>query len=203
MTFYAIQIEQCPGFGWQGGAEFDTLIRSLESGRNRRRPRRYVGLHRYVSPMNNIPIQAARAIKKVHMAMLGSAHTFLHWDYLDNEAIAEPFGTGDGATAVFQLIKTYDPGGGATYVRDITKPDDDVVIYVNGVADPSASVDPLTGLVDFGSPSPGIGAVLTWGGHHYVCVRFNRDDLPFTIDNKSGTVFVTNGSLELIEELNE
>jgi uncharacterized protein (TIGR02217 family) len=153
--------------------------------------------------MNNIPVEAARAIKKVHMAMLGMAHTFLHWDYIDNEATQEPFGTGDGGTGIFQLIKTYDPGGGATYERIITKPDDDVLIYIDGVIAPDAVVDPLTGLVDFGSPVPDIGAALTWSGHFHVCVRFNRDDLPFSIDNKSGTVFITNGSLELIEELNE
>ena len=27
-------------------------------------------------------------------------------------------------------------------------------------------------------------------------VRFNRDDLPFSIDNVSNTVYITNGSLE-------
>lgn len=203
MTFYAIQIEQCEGFGWQGGAEFDTLIRNLENGRNRRRPKRYIALHRYIAPMNNIPAAAARAIKKVHMAMLGMAHTFLYEDPLDNEAIDEPFGVGDGVTSVFQLIKTYDPGGGATYERDITKPAEDVVISVNGTPEPLIVPDPVTGLVDFGSSPPGMSDVLTWSGHHFVCVRFNRDDLPFTIDNKSGTAYITNGSLELIEELNE
>lgn len=213
MTFYAIQIEQCPGFGFEGGAEFDTLIRQLQNGRNRRKPNRYVGLHRYISPMSNIPVEAARAIKRVHMAMLGMAHTFLHIDYIDFEADDEEFGIGDGAENIFQLKKTYDPGGGATYERDITKPDVNgeissngdgglpIVIKVNGTPT-SASVSATTGQVIFGA-APANGAILTWTGRHYVCVRFNRDDLPFSIDNKSGTVFITNGSLELIEELNE
>lgn len=201
MTFYAIQIEQCPGFGWQGGPEFDTLIRQLENGRNRRRPKRYVAIHHYLAPMNNIPVTAARSIKQVFMAMLGSAHTFLFWDDLDNEAVAEPLGTGDGVTTSFQLKMTYDPGGGATNERDITKPDDDVVAYVNGV--PAAGTySSTTGIFTF-TVAPANGTALTWSGHFYICVRFNRDDLPFSIDNKSGTVFITNGTLELIEELNE
>jgi len=213
MTFYATTIPPVPGFGWQGGAEFDTLIRQLNNGRNRRLPRRTIGLHRYVCPMKNIPRAAALQIKRVHMAMLGSAHTFLHLDYLDFEAEAEEFGTGDGSTVAFQLKKTYDPGGGATYERDITKPDVDgdisvngdaglpLVVYVSGV-ETAATVDPATGIITFAAP-PALGASLTWTGRHYVCVRFNRDDLPFSIDDKSGTVFITNGTLELIEELNE
>lgn len=203
MTFYAVQIASVPGFGWQGGAEFDTLVRQLDNGRNRRKPLRYVALHRYVAPMNNIPIEAARAIGKVHKAMFGMAHTFLHWDYLDNEAVDEVFGTGDGSTTVFQLKKTYDPGGGATYVRDITKPDAGVSIKKAGVLQTSGvSYSQTTGRVTFTS-APALGASLTWSGHHFVCVRFNRDDLPFSIDEKSGDVYITNGSLELIEELTE
>ena len=73
--------------------------------------------------MKNIPLTAAQAIKRVHMAMLGSAHTFLHIDYLDCDASDEPFGTGDGVTTAFTLKKTYNPGGGATYERDIIRPD--------------------------------------------------------------------------------
>lgn len=201
--FYPIQIEECPGFGWEGGAEFATLIRQQENGRNRRKPTRYIGLHRYVAPFDNIPLQAAQNIKKVHLAMLGMAHTFLHWDYLDNEAVDEEFAVGDGTTKIFQLKKTYDPGGGATYERDITKPDDDVVVSVSGVVQSAGvSYSQTTGLVTF-TAAPAFGASLTWSGHHFVCVRFNRDDLPFTIDSKSKTAFITNGSIELIEELTE
>ena len=214
MTFYAVQIEAVPGFGWQGGGEFDTLIRPMQSGRNKRKARRDVVLHRYVCPFNNIPVTAARNIAKVHKGMRGMLHTFLHVDRLDYIATDEVFGTGDGVTTVFQLKKTYDPGAGATYPRDITKPDITgaitgdsgepgvalVIKKAGVVATPTISA--TAGTVTFSS-APAIGASLTWSGRFYVCVRFNRDDLPFTIDNKSGTVFITNGSLELIEELSE
>lgn len=208
MTFYAIQIEEVPGFGWQGGPEFDTLIRYLSNARNKRKPRRQAVLHRYVCPFKNIPITAARNIKRVHMGMWGSLHTFLHHDRLDDTASGEVFGTGDGTTTEFQLVKTYAPGAGASYERIITKPD------VNGVLGggvPVAMVDgtpaeatfnAATGVVTF-DVAPGVAAELSWSGMHFVCVRFNRDDLPFSIDNKSGTVFITNGTLELIEELSE
>lgn len=208
MTFYAIQIEECPGFGWQGGPEFDTLIRAITSGRNLRKARRPVVLHRYVCPFNNIPAQAYRNIKRVHMGMWGMLHTFLHWDRLDDTAENEVFGAGDGVETEFQLIKTYDPGGGATYDRVITKPDvtgvlggGPVVISVDGTPT-AATVSALTGMVTF-SVAPADEAELSWSGMHFVCVRFNRDDLPFSIDNRSGTAYITNGSLELVEELTE
>lgn len=212
MTYYAIEIEQCPGFGFQGGPEFDTLIRPLENGRNRRKPRRYIGLHHYTSPMNNISVEAARAIKKVHMAMLGAAHTFRFLDFLDFEATDAGFGVGDGVTVDFQLKNIYNPGGGAQYLRDITKPDtafeiqlDDagvpIIVKVAGVTT-AVTVNSNTGIVTFSSP-PALGAALTWSGRFWVPVRFNRDDLPFSIDSRNGSVFITNGTLELIEELNE
>ncbi len=210
MTFYAVQIEECPGFGWQGGSEFDTPVRPMESGRNKRKARRDVALGRYVCPFNNIPITAARNIAKVHKGMRGALHTFLFHDRLDDTAADEVFGTGDGITTIFQLKKIYDPGAGATYSRNITKPDTAgdidgtlVTIEKNGViASSGVSVNAATGIVTFTTP-PANGVVLTWSGKFYVCVRFNRDDLPFSIDNKSGAVFITNGSLELIEELSE
>ena len=168
MTLYAITIPPCPGFGFQGGAEFDTLIRQMENGRNRRIPRRYIGLHRYVAPMNNITLQAAQSIKRVHMAMLGSAHCFLHVDYLDCQATDEPFGTGDGSTVAFQLSKTYDPGGGATHERDIKTPDTTgaisiqhdggvpLVVKVAGVTT-TVTVNAMTGIVTFSSARQRLG----------------------------------------------
>lgn len=211
--FYPITIAPTPGFGWQGGAEFDTLIRPQDSGRNRRIPRRYIGLHRYVAPMKNIPIPAAQSIAAVHKAMLGASHTFLHIDYLDCQAYNEPFGTGDGVTTAFTLKKTYDPGGGATYERDIIRPDVNgdiriqrdagvpLEVMVSGT--PTAvTYNATTKQVVFAA-APALGAALTWSGRFYIQVRFNRDDLPFSIDNVSNTVFITNGSLELIEELTE
>lgn len=208
MTFYAVQIEEVPGFGWQGGDGFNTLIRPLENGRNQRKARWSGGKSTYVCPFNNIPITAARNIAKMHKGMRGSLHTFLFHDRIDDTASDEGFGTGDGVTTAFQLSKTYNPGAGATYTRDITKPDTAgdidgtlIVVKVNGVVT-AATVSATTGMVTF-SPAPANGAVLTWSGKFFVCVRFNRDDLPFSIDNKSGAVFITNGSLELIEELSE
>lgn len=212
MTFYAITIEPVPGFGFEGGPEFDTLIRTQEnSSRNRRTPRRYIGLHKYRCPMKNIPKPAALAIKRVFVAMLGASHTFLHLDYLDFEAEDEAFGTGDGVTTAFTLKKTYDPGGGATYERDIIRPDVDgeiivadddpgipLVVKVSGT--PTAvTFNSTTKKIEF-AVAPALGATLTWTGRHYIQVRFNRDDLPFSIDNKSGDVFITNGTLELTEE---
>lgn len=87
--------------------------------------------HQYSTPYANITDEAYRAIKEVFLIVRGKANSFLFKDYGDYQAENEQFGVGDGSTKVFQLSKTVSLGGG-TYTRVITKPNDDVVISVNG-----------------------------------------------------------------------
>jgi hypothetical protein len=51
--------------------------------------------------------------------------------------------------------------------------------------------------------APAEGAALTWTGEFFVHVRFDMDYLPFSLDNKSGSKYVTNGSVDLYEVLDE
>jgi len=93
-------------------------------------------------------------------------------------ALYQLIGEGDGATTVFQLIKTYESGG-ASAVREIKKPQDgSVVIAVEGEALGSGgySVDSATGLVTLGAPPPE-GALVTAGFLFDTPVRFDTDSL--------------------------
>lgn len=199
MTFYATTIPPEAAFGFQGGPEFSTNIKAMASGREKRNADWAQCKHKYTAPFQNITNANYLLIKAVHLGMRGRLHTFLFQDKADYQASAEQFGTGDGATKIFQLSKTSNAGGGATYTRVITKPDvmSGIVIRVNGVVT-AATVDSTTGLVTFSS-APAGGAVLTWTGNFYVHVRFDNDSLPFSIDDRSGSTYIQNGSIDLIE----
>lgn len=201
MTFYATQIPSVPGFGFTGGPEFQTNIQNIASGREKRNADWAICRHKYSAPFKNISEEAYRAIKGVFLVMRGRTHTFLHRDWGDFSAVDEPFGAGDGATTLFYLSKVSTVAGGGSYTRLVDKPDAGVTVKVNGVIT-AASVSQLDGSVAF-SAAPASGAVLTWSGEFFVHVRFDMDYLPFSLDDKNSGGFVTNGSVDLIEVLDE
>lgn len=198
--FFPIEIEACPGFGFTGGPEFQTNIKMLQSGREKRNADWAVCRHRYGVPFNNITDEAYLNIKRVFLVARGQTHTFLHKDWGDYQAFDESFSIGDGTTGPYQLrkVSTADVG---EYDRVITKPKTGAIIKKNGIV-VAATVDEVTGEVIL-SASAAPGSVLTWTGEFFVHVRFNSDQLPFSLDNKMGDGFANNGSLELIEVLEE
>lgn len=203
MAFYAIEIEECPGFGFQGGPEFSTNVQSLASGAEKRNADWAVCRHRYTAPFNNITDEAYLAIKTVFLLTRGKTHSFLYKDPVDYQAENEQFGTGDGSTKTFQLKKISTVSGtSAIYERSITKPSGTIVIKSNGSV-VSPSIDIYTGIVTF-AVAPANGAVLTWSGEFRVQVRFDTDSLPFSLASVFRTGgFAQNGSIDLVEVINE
>lgn len=201
--FFPIQIPPVPGFGFTSIPTFQTDIADMAGGRERRNAEWSVVRHRFTAPYKNIPSPAYLEIKRVFLICRGRAHTFLHRDWSDFSAADEPFGIGDGATKVFQLSKLSQIAGvpGATYTRIVNKPDVGVVVKVSGVPT-AATVSMLTGTVTFDTP-PALGAQLTWSGEFFVQVRFDADTLPWSLDDKNASSFVTNGSVDLMEVLDE
>jgi uncharacterized protein (TIGR02217 family) len=208
MSFYPIQIEQVPGFGFTGGPEFQTNIQSIQSGGENRNGEWTIARHKFTAPFANISNDAYLAIKKVFLICRGRLHTFLYRDWADFTAINEPFGTGDGATKTFYLSKmSKDLDTGALYLRAVSKPnvtaplDTPIALKVDGVVT-AATVSDTDGSVVFAS-APATGAALTWTGEFFVQVRFDMDYLPFSINDRNKSGYVTNGSVDLIEVLGE
>lgn len=203
MAFYPIQIPPTPGFGFTGGPEFQTNVQNIASGREKRNGDWSICRHKYTAPFHNIPDVAYRSIKAVFLIVRGKLHTFLNRDWGDFQATDEPFGLGNGTTTIFQLSKlsSMPDFPTATYTRIVTKPDAGVTIKVNGVPT-AASVSQVDGTVAFGS-APANGAVLTWTGEFFVQVRFDMDYLPYSLDDANAGGYVTNGSVDLIEVLDE
>ena len=84
---------------------------------------------------------------------------------------AQGFGTGDGTTKTFQLIKS----NGAYWTEPVAGVNGTPTIYVAGTATAPSSISP-SGLVTFSS-APASGAALTWTGQYYYLVRFKDDHI--------------------------
>jgi uncharacterized protein (TIGR02217 family) len=100
-------------------------------------------------------------------------------------ALDQAIGTGDGATAAFQLVKTYGAAF-APWTRAIRKPvAGTVLVAVAGALQTPGTdytVDTATGLVTFGlGHIPGSGQLVTAGFEFDVPARFDTDRLEINI----------------------
>jgi uncharacterized protein (TIGR02217 family) len=102
--------------------------------------------------------------------MRGPAGVFQFNDPNDDAVTAQPFGTGDGTTTVFQLVRTL-----GAFTEPVFNPIS-IAAFVAGVP---TSISPGShGLVVFASP-PASGAALTWTGTYSWVCRFDDDQVEF------------------------
>jgi uncharacterized protein (TIGR02217 family) len=107
-------------------------------------------------------------------ARSGSFDSFLFMDPDDGSVVAQPFGTGDGSTKTFQLVKSF--GG---YTEPVFTPlTTGIQILDNGVTAGANSVNADTGIVTF-TTAPAAGHALTWTGSYYYRCRFLADTYDF------------------------
>ncbi|MBN8747344.1 MAG: DUF2460 domain-containing protein [Variovorax sp.] len=197
MSYLDAHIEQCPAYGWQGGPQFKTVIVPMASGRERRNADWANPRHVFSLPFRNIKRASYAKIKQMHLVCRGMLHSFKFKDKLDYQAKGEVFAQGDGVTTTFQLRKISQIGG-VSYTRDTYVIYPGAVIRVGGT--PTAvTIDADRGLITFASP-PADGAVLSGDWEFGLWVRFNQDDLPFSIEagNGVGDKFIS-GTVDLIE----
>lgn len=192
MTYIRAEIEQCPAFGWQGGPSFKTLIVTMASGRERRNAEWAQARHSYSMPFLNISPESYRNIKQMHYVCRGMVNAFQFQDQLDYQADNDFFGVGDGVKTEFQLGKV-SVIEGVSYDREIYLVRPGATFTDNG-STVTPTVDEDRGLVTFSS-APADGNLLRWSGEFLLWVRFNQDDLPFSLDN----LRAVNGTVSLIE----
>jgi uncharacterized protein (TIGR02217 family) len=180
-------IERGSGFG----PSFRNVIQEAISGNEQRFSQwthcRGVGDLSYGLLTSADPTGDFAAILAMWRAHFGSLYPFRFRDWSDYLATDETFGTGDGSTTQFQLVKTYDPSqillgtaGALFYVRSITLPVvSTVAIEVDGTPK-TVSTDyaiSSSGLVTF-VVAPSAAKLVTWSGEFDVPVRFDTDRLP-------------------------
>ena len=173
-----------------GGPERRTEIVALGSGREQRNARWAHSRRRYDAGYGVKTLDALSAVVAFFEERRGRLHGFRWRDRLDHSSAApgvavsptdQVIGTGDGAAAAFQLLKTYG-GAYAPYARPIAKPvPGSVRVAVDGVeADEGDdfTCDTTTGMLTFlAGHVPADGLAVTAGFLFDVPVRFDTDYL--------------------------
>lgn len=190
-------LDACAAYGWSGGPEFKTRIRTLANGRERRNADWAQGRHRYTLPFLNIGEEQYRAIRQMFETCRGMLHTFRYRDPLDYHADQAEFGIGTGAPHEYQLSKLSQIDG-IIYQREVYALAAMPSITSNNSPIVPSSIDLDRGTVLINAT---LGHVLRWSGDFDVWVRFNQDWLPFSIDNRRGADdYARNGQIELLED---
>lgn len=190
VTVDAVEFPLAVALRATGGPERRTEIVALGSGREVRNARWASSRRRWDAGSGVRSLDDLHAVVAFFEARRGRLHGFLFRDPLDDRSCApsaepSPFdqtiGTGDGATARFQLVKSY---GGAVrpWSRPVTRPLAQTVrVGVEGVektrgVDFAVSVE--DGVVVFapGAIPPG-GATVTAGFRFLVPARFDTDEI--------------------------
>lgn len=210
MAYRRVYIPACEAFGWSGGPGFQTRQVLMSSGRNRRNADWDQPKHRFVVGYQNIPPELYSGIKQLFLNSQGMLHNFLYLDRLDSEASNATFAIAEPGDTQFPLGKYSEQDGVlyerrvfALYVPDPNDPSQAIeatpIIRVNNVVAPGWTFDYDRGLAFPPTPMSG-GEVLSWSGQFSLWVRFNQDDMPFSIDNLTAEGFAINGQVELIED---
>ncbi len=171
--FHEVRFPLDVGLGSRGGPGRRTDIVALASGREHRNARLAHSRRRYDAGLGVRTLDALHAVVAFFEERRGRLYGFRFRDRVDCKscppslapaATDQRIGTGDGATAAFQLVKTYG-GAHAPYARPIAKPVAGTVrLAVGGVEVPSGTAfacDTTTGRVTFTAaavPAPGAGA---------------------------------------------
>jgi uncharacterized protein (TIGR02217 family) len=174
-----------------GGPERRTEIVTTGSGREERNGRWADSKRRYNAGYGLKSLNDIHAVVAFFEERRGRLHGFRWKDHSDFKscppqnspaATDQAIGTGDGATASFQLIKRYGSGL-RDYVRTVTKPvAGTVLVAVNGLPTNNFTVDLATGIVTFLAGSiPAAGAAITAGFEFDVPSRFDTDRIAINL----------------------
>jgi uncharacterized protein (TIGR02217 family) len=188
--FHEVQFPLDISLRSSGGPERRTDIVTLGSNREERNARWARSRRRYDAGYGVKSLAALAIVTAFFEERRGMLYGFRWRDRADFKSCApnmtpgptdQTIGTGDGATAAFQLSKTYGARF-APYVRPIVKPvDGSVRVAVAGVekaAGVDFTVDATTGLATFAVSSvPPAGATVTAGFLFDTPVRFDTDYL--------------------------
>jgi len=211
MRFRDVYLDPCvPGYPAISSPMWSTNITRVASGAEQANQRWAEPIMSYSLPDAVRSMDIFNALWNHWMVMKGAAHTFPWRDPMDFASVPldapntipdismldQVIGIGDGVTTSFQLIKTY-TAGVYSYVRSISKPIvSSVVVAVDGVSNPSFTVNRNNGVLTFISP-PAIDDVITAGYLFDVEVRFAADDVMSGIVRSLGVGGF--GSIDLIE----
>jgi uncharacterized protein (TIGR02217 family) len=168
-----------PGISWSfiRTPIWKTTIQPTQSGRELRSANMSYPIYKYTLTYDVLRSDPTFAELQTLIAFFnarsGSFDSFLFADPDDGVVTSGGFGTGDGVTKSFQLIKSY--GG---YAEPVIAVHAVTQVAVGGVATAAYTVANDTGILTFTS-APALGALLTWSGSFYYRCRFVADTYDF------------------------
>jgi uncharacterized protein (TIGR02217 family) len=193
MAFHNVRFPAGISLGATGGPERRTEIVVLGSGAEERNSRWADSKRSYNAGYGIKSVDDLHAVIAFFEERRGRLHGFRWKDWSDYKSCApgaapsaldQEIGTGDGATAAFQLAKTYGSSF-APWARIITQPvAGTVLVAVAGAAQAPEryAVNATTGVITFVSEHiPGEGAPVTAGFEFDVPVRFDSDQLEINL----------------------
>ena len=169
-----------PGLKWgiKRANQWKTLLQESVSGKELS-----VSLMTYPNRRYSLSYEFLRAGAEAELQQLeaffnarqGRHDTFLYSDPDDSSVTDQSFGTGNGSTVAFPLVRTR--GGYAEPVQSLNSAP---VIKVAGVTKTLTTDYTISalGVVTFVT-APAAGAALTWSGSYYWRCRFLRDEAEF------------------------
>lgn len=186
MSFHDVRFPTSISFGSTGGPERRTEIVTLSNGFEERNAAWAHSRRRYDAGLGVRTLDELHDVVGFFEARMGRLFGFRWKDWADYKsgppgqtvtAADQEIGTGDGATTVFLLGKSY-TSGTASYLRPISKPVAGTVqIAVDGSAQVDGTdftIDTSTGEVTF-TAAPANTSVITAGFEFDVPVRFDAD----------------------------
>ena len=193
MSFHDIRFPTEIARGSQGGPERKTDVVVLGSGFEERNSRWADSRRNYNAGYGVKSLDDLDAVIAFFEERRGRLHGFRWRDHADYKsctpsgvpsATDQRIGTGDGTTAVFQLVKTYGSSL-APWTRVIKKPvDGSVSVAFDGVIQPASAyvVDGPSGRITFTHAHlPATGVAVTAGFLFDVPVRFDTDKLEISL----------------------
>lgn len=205
MSFHEVRFPTGIALSSTGGPVRKTEIATLGSGFEERNAVWANSRRKYDAGYGVKSLDDLYAVLAFFEARMGRLYAFRFKDPTDYKSCPpltavsptdQSVGTGDGATTVFQLKKTY-TSGSALSTRIIKKPvAGSLRVTVAGTERTGGwSVDPTTGLLTF-TTAPASGAAITAGFEFDVPVRFDTDTLSINVTNfEAGEV----SSIPLVE----
>ena len=183
MAFIEVRFPADIAYGSAGGPEYSTEVVITHSGYEQRNANWAQARARY-NVAHGVKTQAQLdMLIAFFRARKGRADGFRFKDWTDYQASGQLIGTGDGASKVFQLSKSYSSGTSAEQ-RIVTKPVAGTVkLYVAGVLQSvgAYTLGLATGVVTFVT-APANGVAVTADFEFDVPVRFDTDRLAASID---------------------
>ncbi len=166
--------------GMRMGPVFQTTTIPLMGGFEDRNQDWEIALWKYEVSLTNRPIAEIQAFMAHILGRRGAANTFPLRDPLNNTLTDENIGTGDGATAAFQIHLAY-PDADRPYLRPITIVSS-LVVKVAGVTKTvTTHYTEANGIVTFtGGNIPTAGQAITVSCNWLARVRYDQDYNPIT-----------------------